>query len=113
MSTEYEKQLEKQNDELKQKLSTAEKNASDRDLAWKVMYSVLRNCNYSINNSISDTNSISINIDGNVSINELSEYELNALKHVLNNIHSKRINFSNGYDISRSFIEIKLTNTKE
>jgi hypothetical protein len=86
----YIKQLEDQNEELQSRLSVAESKVVDRDMAWKVLYSVLHNASYDVNLSLV-CKSVNIHYDEvNITDKDIGKQELESLINVLKDITSKR-----------------------
>jgi hypothetical protein len=93
MTLTYIKQLEEQNEELKQKLAKAESAANDASMAHHVLATVLRNSGYDVQR---DANRTIVNISMSevvITTEDIGEQRINALAKLLEILHSKKKQF--------------------
>jgi hypothetical protein len=88
--TDYTKDLEQQNEELRRKLAVAEKKALDGEMAHKVLYYVLRNTGFTV---ASSNQKFSITLSYNevtITKSDIGEACLSALEDLLVELKKKR-----------------------
>ena len=89
--TDYVKDLERQNEELKNKLSDAESRATDGAMAFSVLYHVLKNTAHEV---VKSNNKTSITLDMSevtITNKELDETSLAALEKLLEKVKKNKI----------------------
>lgn len=86
----YTKQLEIENEELRQRLAYSEKKALERDTAYNIINHLLKSGNVNVNYF---DNKVSINVDSNITLSDVGEEEIKILLDIIEGSKERKKKF--------------------